>query len=359
MFPYDTENEVDELKTKNAALQHERDEINAEVTQLQHECTKFKEEMAAYKKQVEESENEHKTEVEAIQAQKLSEIGQKDDQLQQKDDQLQQMDNEVRKKNDQLQQMDNELRKKNDQLQQMDNELRKKNEQLLQKDDQLWQKDNQIHDLFKQLERANDEVKEVGFTQLHHLQVNDTSLKIQRAEVRISEEIGRGASGLVSKGTYRGQTVAVKQIHDFILTQKHVMDEFKREVRIMASVQHPNLVRFIGAVFDESVENLSATPLLILELLQSNLRRAYERCDLSISVSLSVFCDIAYGLHYLHEHQEPIIHRDVSAPNILLEALPGGMWRAKLSDFGSANFLKRSSTLGVGALIYTAPEMFP
>ena len=68
---------------------------------------------------------------------------------------------------------------------------------------------------------------------------------------------------------------------------------------------------------------------------------------------------MAYGLHYLHEHQEPIIHRDVSAPNVLLEALPGGMWRAKLSDFGSANVLKRSSTLGVGAIVCTAPEMFP
>ena len=333
------------MESKNAALQRERDELNAEVTKLQRECTQLKEEITAYKKQVEDSENEHKLEVEAIQAQNQSIIEQKNDQLQQKYFELQQ-------KNEQLQH-------NNDELQQMNIEVRQKNEQLQQKDDELQQKDDRIQDLLKQLERANDEVKEAGFTQLHHLQENDTFLNIQRAEVRISEEIGRGASGLVSKGTFRGLTVAVKQIHDFILTQKHVMDEFKREVRIMASVQHPNLVRFIGAVFDESVENLSATPLLILELLQSNLRRAYERCDLSISVSLSVFRDIAYGLHYLHEHQEPIIHRDVSAPNILLEALPGGMWRAKLSDFGSANFLKRSSTLGVGALIYTAPEMFP
>ena len=227
-----------------------------------------------------------------------------------------------------------------------------------QKDNQLQQKDDQILELETQLKVLNDDVKEV-ITKTHSLQVNDASWNIQRGEVRINEEIGRGASGLVSKGTFHGQTVAVKQIHKFILAQKHVMDEFKREVRIMASVQHPNLVRFIGAVFDESVENLSATPLLILELLQSNLRQAYEQNDLSIGVSLSVFRDVAYGLHYLHEHQVPIIHRDVSAPNILLEALPGGMWRAKLSDFGSANFLKNSSTLGVGAIVYTAPEMFP
>ena len=303
MFHYYTEQEIHELKTKNATLQQkqdkfniqEQDEFNTDIVRLQHECTQLKEELVTYKKLVVDRENEHRIEVEEILAQKQSIIEQKDD---------------------------------------------------------------QILKLETQLKIAN-EVKEVAFTQLYHLQVNDASWNIKRGEVRISEEIGRGASGLVSKGTFRGQTVAVKQIHNFILTQKHVMDEFKREVRIMASVQHPNLVRFIGAVFDESVEDLSATPLLILELLQSNLRRAYECYDLGVGVSLSVFRDVAYGLHYLHEHQEPIIHRDVSAPNILLEALPGRMWRAKLSDFGSANFLKRSSTLGVGAIVYTAPEMFP
>ena len=50
-----------------------------------------------------------------------------------------------------------------------------------------------------------------------------------------------------------------------------------------------------------------------------------------------MFLDVAYGLHYLHDRQEPIIHRDVSAPNVLLQALPNGMWRAKISDFGSAD----------------------
>ena len=99
--------------------------------------------------------------------------------------------------------------------------------------------------------------------------------------------------------------------------------------------------------------------LLLLELLATNLRHAYKHSEFELGKALPIFCDVAYGLHYLHEHQEPIIHRDVSAPNVLLEALPGGMWRAKLSDFGSANLLKRATTLGVGAIVYSAPEMFP
>ena len=223
----------------------------------------------------------------------------------------------------------------------------------------LFLRENRILELERKLEIANAEVREVRFTQLLNPLVVDSSLNVPRNEVLVGEEIGRGASGLVSKGQFHGQNIAVKQIHQFILMQKHVVNEFKREIRIMASVQHPNLVRFVGAIFDESVENLTATPLLLLELLHTNLRKAYEEQPSSFgaSVMLSIFHDIAYGLHYLHEHQEPIIHRDMSAPNVLLEALPGGTWMAKLSNFGSANFLKRSPTLSVGAIVCTAPEM--
>ena len=238
--------------------------------------------------------------------------------------------------------------------------LQDKDREIHERDLQLHQLNCQLQELERQIQIRNEESEvKTGFTQIHHLQSDNSSWNFSRNEVVIKEEIGRGASGLVSKGQFRGQTVAVKQIHRYILTQKHVMDVFKREVRIMASIQHPNLVRFVGAVFDQNVENFTDTPLLLLELLHTNLRQGYEHFDISLGVSVSIFRDVAYGLHYLHEHQEPIIHRDVSAPNVLLEALPGGMWRAKLSDFGSANFLKRSLTLATGAIVYTAPEMFP
>ena len=122
----------------------------------------------------------------------------------------------------------------------------------------------------------------------------------------------------------------------------------------MAEVRHPNLLRFIAAVFDDQTP-----PLIITELLNMNLRTAYENGHLQSANKLPIFCDIAYALHYLHEHEEPIIHRDVSAPNVLLEALPGGTWRAKVSDFGSANLARLAQTLGEGALMYSAPETFP
>ena len=89
-----------------------------------------------------------------------------------------------------------------------------------------------------------------------------------------------------------------------------------------------------------------------------NLRTAYKTLDLKGS-HISIFCDVAYALHYLHQHCPSIIHRDVSAPNVLLKALPHGGYRAKVSDFGSANLVKQSKTAGAGAIVYCAPEMFP
>ena len=234
--------------------------------------------------------------------------------------------------------------------------------ELTQTIQQISRERDQLHEYIQELEHKleQSELETLGLcvTGLQLLPQGD-SWNIPRGDIQITEQIGYGAAGLVCKGRYLDQEVAVKQIHQEILREKHVMDEFKREVGIMATIQHPNLVRFIAAVFDEQVEQLRETPLLVLELLHTNLRDAYKDYNLGPSKSLPIFSDIAYGLHYLHEHSEPIIHRDVSAPNILLESLPGDTWRAKLSDFGSANFLKRAKTLGVGAIVYTAPEMFP
>ena len=223
----------------------------------------------------------------------------------------------------------------------------------------MQEKDDRIRQLETRLENASAEVLGLRFTQLQLLPQGKPWNVPRDDVIIIKEQIGYGAAGLVSKGRYQGQVVAVKQIHREIFREKYIMDAFKREVGILATIQHPNLVRFIAAVFDERVEQLQDTPLLVLELLHTNLRDAYKDYNLGASRSLHIFRDVAYALHYLHEHSDPIIHRDVSAPNVLLEALTKDTWRAKLSDFGSANFLYRSKTLGIGAIAYTAPELFP
>ena len=105
-------------------------------------------------------------------------------------------------------------------------------------------------------------------------------------------------------------------------------------------------------------------PLPVLELLHINLRRAYNEGTVKIQrhVMISIFRDIANGLNCLHSHYKPIVvHRNVilSTSSIQLEPQPGNLWRAKLSDFGSENFLKGARMFREGEIVYTAPEMFP
>ena len=185
-----------------------------------------------------------------------------------------------------------------------------------------------------------------------------TPWNVPRSEIQVMNEIGVGGWGTVARGMYKGQLVAVKWPHPLILNQR-VVESLKRETRMMIQVRHPNLVQIIAAVFDEASRTLRAPPMIVTELLDLDLRDCYQKGRLQETSRIPVFLDVAYGLHYLHDRQEPIIHRDVSAPNVLLQALPNGLWRAKISDFGSANLARLSKTAGPGAIIYTAPEAFP
>ena len=176
---------------------------------------------------------------------------------------------------------------------------------------------------------------------------------VERAEIVISGVLDGGAWGTVSAGEYRGCKVAIKQLHQWIMHESTV-DRMKREACNMARMHHPNLVTFLGAVFDDG-----KSPMIIIELMEANLRATYEKTDLTKDQMVGIFVDVAYALHHLHEFREPIIHRDLSAPNVLLKSLPGDRYVAKVSDFGSANIAKYANTAGEGALIYSAPESFP
>ena len=195
-----------------------------------------------------------------------------------------------------------------------------------------------------------------------HLGVEDTIL---RSEVQIIQEIDRGAWAVVARGRYRERVVAVKWPHQQLLEQyRDIVPRLEREVTIMAQLRHPNLAHFIGAVIDDDARHLRESPLLLTELMDTNLRLEYSRCkaeNILFPKTLlhSIFLDVAYGLHCLHTHNEPIIHRDISAPNVLLKRMPNGCWQAKISDFGSANLQSIAHSLGEGAILYSPPEVFP
>ena len=167
--------------------------------------------------------------------------------------------------------------------------------------------------------------------------------------------LGEGGWGRVVVGSFRGQDVAIKQLHSIISSSDYYRDLLRREISLMAKVRHPNLLLFMAAVLDTP----SNTPIIITELMDTNLRQAYNNAQLpNDGVKLSILRDVSAALNYLHLQSNPIIHRDVSSANVLLLALPKKKWRGKLSDFGSANLVQHAITPGPGAAIYTAPEVF-
>ena len=107
---------------------------------------------------------------------------------------------------------------------------------------------------------------------------------------------------------------------------------------IAAKIRHPNLLLFIGATREGEA-------VILTELMPTSLRRELQRQDMPRVQITSIAQDVACALRYLHQWRpSPIIHRDISSANVLLEPLPNG-WRAKVSDFGSANFMNAVATI--------------
>ena len=173
---------------------------------------------------------------------------------------------------------------------------------------------------------------------------------ISRDELQLSNNIlGTGGWGYVKEATFRGRRVAAKCLHEAIVSP-HNQDLFAKEMKISARCRHKNLVEFIGAVPDHPA-------IIVIEMMDCTLRLALTNGRATPNHIHPICIDVAQGLVYLHGIQpSPIIHRDVSAPNVLLKAVATG-WIAKLSDLGSAQFANIAQTLAPGCVLYAAPEV--
>ena len=146
-----------------------------------------------------------------------------------------------------------------------------------------------------------------------------------------------------------GCQVAVKQIHDLILSP-HNRRLFEREMSMASRCRHPNLLQFMGATNDDG------NALFVTELLDTDLRKVLSQRSLDHEELVCLALDVAMALNYLHLKKPfPIIHRDISSCNVLLWTRDD-RWRAKLSDYGAANFMRQHMTSNSGAIIYAAPE---
>ena len=163
------------------------------------------------------------------------------------------------------------------------------------------------------------------------------------------EILGTGGWGEVKVGIFRGTKVAVKCLYQVILFEYN-LSLFSREMNIASRIRHPNLLQFIGAT---TVGN----PMILTELMPTSLRKELEKTHLTRPQILNIGHDVEAALNYLHLWKpHPILHRDVSSANVLLERSGSGQWKGKLSDYGSVNLLQDVRTAAPGSPAYAAPE---
>ena len=173
---------------------------------------------------------------------------------------------------------------------------------------------------------------------------------IPRDDISLSNKIlGTGGWGYVTEATFRGRQVAAKCLHEAIISP-HNQELFAKEMKISARCRHKNLIEFIGAVPDHPA-------IILIEMMDCSLRFALTNGTATPKHIHPICIQVAQALTYLHSIQpHPLIHRDVSAPNVLLKAIGTG-WIAKLSDLGSAQFANIAQTLAPGCVLYAAPEV--
>ena len=181
-------------------------------------------------------------------------------------------------------------------------------------------------------------------------------------------ELGSGAYGRVDEVEIP-VGAAAKTIYDVLHGNAGPGDavpkavtEFVRECQLMSALRHPNIVSFLGVCFFPG----SRLPALVMERLLTSLQDLLDPetrpppdalSFFTLSLKCCVLHDVASGLAYLHERSPPIIHRDLSARNVLLNS---GVV-AKIADLGVARIVPRMRALATmtkapGASVYMPPE---
>ena len=170
--------------------------------------------------------------------------------------------------------------------------------------------------------------------------------------------IGRGAFGIVQLGVNEdtGQQAAVKELH-FPSGEKgkamELMENAAGEIMLMKQLNHPNIVRFLGAKRD------AYTLYVYMEYVSGGTVASLVRnmTKLRYPLARKILGDVLRGVDYLHHRS--ICHRDIKCENILLHS----DGTAKLGDFGTSKFIQTCFSLCAGLRSmcgtpwYMAPEV--
>lgn len=176
----------------------------------------------------------------------------------------------------------------------------------------------------------------------------------------VGEVIGEGGFATVYEGHHRalGHRVAIKVLHPTLSRDASIRARFRDEARILASLDHPGIVKVFDFHEDEELcafilEYLDGMPL-------DKLLREQPRWW-TLELGAQMMGQVLDAIHYAHTRSEPIIHRDLKPSNIFIKIGERGI-EARVMDFGVARILgtttdrrTRTGTV-VGSLHYMSPE---
>jgi len=166
----------------------------------------------------------------------------------------------------------------------------------------------------------------------------------------VGEILGFGGMGAVYRGVQRsvGRKVAIKVLKAGVITGES-QQRFEREARVMAGLEHPNIVRLYdfgqhdGSVF------------MVLELVDGNtLHDLLQGYCLGESLALELIRQIATGM--AEAHARGIVHRDLKPANLMMVGDSSGAMRVVILDFGLARPSRQDVRMTTDGLVYGTPE---
>ena len=178
--------------------------------------------------------------------------------------------------------------------------------------------------------------------------------------------IGQGAYGKVFIVKHNQTILAAKKIHSRLIDdvsdeeKKVVKKDFIRECLCCDSIQHPNIVQFVGVCYLPSAAD-SSFPVMVMERMSSSLTSFLEhnKSKIIFQKQVSILHDVSTGLSFLHSHKPKILHRDLSSNNVLLT----NQLVAKIGDLGVAKVVRSDNrqtksklTKAPGTVDFMPPE---
>lgn len=148
-------------------------------------------------------------------------------------------------------------------------------------------------------------------------------------DLKISRMLGSGGFGTVYEASYKGETVALKQLHTNTKNKKAAMQSFRSETRAeVLGFCHPNIVRTLFISQSTTIED---SPFLIMEYIENKtLQHLLDDPDEIIDDARRIrfAFEIASALEYIHEQN--VAHLDLKPVNVLVTKKVGIMLQSRM-----------------------------